>query len=276
MYAELQKNIRLIDIKKENFFIHGSKVNGGERNTTSDIDLCVFKDCIFDSLERIYKNEIDFSNTYLSISKMKDEKISFHISDPSFRSSYTSTSISYELRPINNIKKNGNNSYYIPFTNDKGESYSARMICPQYKLNDYLLLNIIPQTGFYVLDNNKIYTDHFCFDLSDIYRQNKETKLIEKVLPFQDRVLLFGLEAHKCFSELSIRGEQNQDITKTPLLSTIAIFKKFLDNKDKYQLANHIIELLLLDTKVINQISKRNKCPELFFKSQYSRICNLI
>jgi len=276
VYAELQKNIELTDIKKENFFIHGSKVNGGERSITSDIDLCVFKDYIFDPLKKIYKNEIDFSNAYLSISKMKDEKISLHISDPYFRSNYTLTSISYELRSVNNIKKNGNNSYFMPFINDKGESYLARLTCPQYKFNDYLLLNIIPQTGHYILDKNKIYTDHFCFDLSDIYQQNKETKLIEKIPSFQDKILLFGLEAHKCLSELSIRGEQNQDITKIPLLSTITLFQKFFDDKDKYQIANHIVELLLLDAKFINKISKRNKRPELFFKSQYSRICSLI
>ena len=139
-----------------------------------------------------------------------------------------------------------------------------------------MLLNIIPQTGHYILDKNKIYTDHFCFDLSDIYQQNKETKLIEKIPSFQDKILLFGLEAHKCLSELSIKGEQNQDITKIPLLSTITLFQKFSKNKDKYQLANHIVELLLLDARLINQISKRNKRPELFFKSQYSRICDLV
>ncbi len=277
MYAELQKDIHLSDIKKENFFIHGSKVNGGQMNTESDIDFCIFQEDIFDPLRKIYKKEIDFSNAYLSFSKnFHGQRLSFHLSEPSFRKNYSSSSISYELRPRDNIKKNKKNSYLLPFTNYQREVCLTNIICPQYCLNENMFVNIIPQTGFYFLDKDKLISDNFSFNVTDVYKKNKDKGVMEKIPFFQDNIFILGLEINKCLSELSIENKKEQDITKISLLKTFSIFHKILSEKDKNKNTNHILELLLNNAKVINQISKRNKYPESFLKLQHSRIYNCL
>ncbi len=241
-----KKDLRVLDTLRDNgcvVFMHGSGMTAGKLSETSDIDFAVIGSIPQTPTEILQKHVIGLDEEkqseidYVSFSTRASNgrKISIHLENPEFRSTYPDKSTATEYRDGNNKKQAGKTSYVMGGADTKGTLYMMHVTCAQNEYNDGILTTT-PQTGIVKIPHRdsdeqreKSLSNFIIKPIASI--DTKQRIVHTPTLP--DEILIFGLELNKMTEDAPIDPHDRfgkEVFVDKPLVRSLRKIEEYTDS----------------------------------------------